>query len=323
MTKTDEQRVWETLEYLPVLFMEKIRGLAVQTILKQWTKQQNLALLSERLSLGGWHPCSSASDVNLRHTRRALLLAFEYNRLPLLKTLVSSMSMADTKQRFLKQCDLINPVIALGATTLAASFNYATESEKLWALGAGGEVRPRLNAGVAALWRVPSDRNERLRFEKWFGTFSGNRYDLVLRNFEIIRASTKGYRLYYRGDRLTNNSIERIPPHNEEMPIRKVVDSAGFYSPDEQRDSDPQNCHIFLGSPFWGPAVTWKGQEGVSTSRCAVLIHELTHCLCGTLDKLGTSKGYGSDNCKNYAARNSPDVLRNASNYQWYIDEFS
>jgi len=329
MAKDEELRLMETLARVPDL-VDGPRGEQIRSVLHQWLQRHtDHQGLSQALSFGGWHPFSSASEQALRHYRRALLMAYAYSGVQHVagkQDQVKGMDATKVKAEFLKLFGELGPPVGALAATLAASFNFATAGEKHWAIDACREVPGRLSRVVAALSSARQNTTEKTRFEKWFGRYTEQKLGLILRNFQMMLSCRKGIALYYRGNSLRFGNTEIVPPNLTPVDIGTVKD-AGYYSADKDRDNDPKFAHIFLGAAMFGDKVKTTGKVGVSTSRAAVIIHELSHYVCKTNDEKST-KGpggvmYGGKCCSEEAAANNQKVLTNASNYQWYSDEFS
>lgn len=124
--------------------------------------------------------------------------------------------------------------------------------------------------------------------------------------------------------------MEVMFPGEEPVAQYKSKDVAS-YAADPRRDADPLRVHLFIGSGgLLDGSVGQRGSvanPGARASRASVLVHELSHFLCRTNDEpaVGGDGGrmYGSRPCRERAAANDPKVLTNASNYQWYAEEFS
>lgn len=321
MDKNPQQRILDTLNCISRLFPQPQDGARIRAVLEKWLNTQNVNELSGRLSLRQGNRFSDDTARELRHARRALLMVYERYQVPASRTAaVRTMGLDTIREKLLEyfpRKDLFNSGMPR-ETSLASSFVYAREEHRNWAMLAGAEVIPRVTAALLGLSHVRTNRVERARFEKWFGKFTDAKYRIVLENLQKICRSPKGYRLYYRGQDLDGKiAMEGVPPYESSLVAIQSVPDAGFYSRDSRRDNDEKYCHIFLGKAFWGSQVKVNGQEGVAVSRCAVLVHELTHYLCGTVDFT-----YGSENCKQRAAEGRIEVINNASSYQWYIDEF-
>lgn len=324
MSKDAELRLSETLACVPVFAGNDDKAADIHAVLTEWVgKQENKEALSQQVSLGGWHPFASAADKAHRGAQRAVLLAHKRagGSIAKQKAAVQRMSLANLRTEMLRLFDAEVAAPNTGVASFAPSFDHASEAERDIVRKATAEVRARLSKAVDALSKARVVPAEKARFVTWFGPYSDAKLNTVLKNFNTMASNRKGYHYYYRGSDLPNRYEEVVLPGGVPMPQVKSSDVA-FYAKDSRRDADPLRIHLFIGSggllsgtvPQRGSVVPGSSKA----SRASVIIHELSHFLCQTRDEM-----YGSVKCREAAARNDPRVLVNASNFQWYAEEFS
>lgn len=324
MAKDDQLRLMETLAFVPDL-----AGAGHENILTDLTRWVNSISAAEKsqfsrlMSVGSWYSWGTDTERRLRMARRAVLMAHARfgADVEARKPTVVAYSFEEAKAAFLALFGRGRPVRRLGECVMSTSFErYAPEDEYNWCVEACSEVPRRLASAVHALAKVRNDKAERARYVRLFGAYTERDLATVLGNFHKMYSSGKTIRLYYRGNGVTQarRPTEAVPPHAAEVAIIEAPRDAGYYARDARRDADPQYIHIFIGSRMFGETVRVTSIPGQCASRAAVIIHEMSHYLCATEDHF-----YGSVQCLARAAAGSRQVLSNASNYQWYVDQFA
>ena len=325
MGKDAELRLEETVAAIPELVGGSV-GENIRAELHRWLQgRADRDKLSANLSFG-WTIMASADEKRLRHFRRAVLLARTYRGLEttIYKKSVTSMDLEKVTAAFLALFpDAGND--AFPECALGSSFQYAEQKDRERVRVACRDARTLLPMVLAHLSRVRQVADEKLKFEKWFGTFSELKLVQVLKNYQLISSCPKRFKLYYRGQRIKAHHTEIVPPTDEPGSIVPVSD-AGYYAKDTTRDSDPHFMHIFLGKGFFGDKTGLRSIPGQTASGAGVIIHEASHYVCGTLD-VPSSGGpggvmYGPTCCAAEASKNNPGVVKNADNYRLYADQF-
>jgi hypothetical protein len=325
MSKDAELRLEETVAAIPELVPGPI-GENIRSELHHWLMSQpDRNKLSADLSFG-WTFMAGADEKRLRHFRRALLLSRAYRKkeTATYKKTVASMDLDKVKAAFLTLFPDAGDN-AFPECGLAASFQYAEEKDLERVRAACRDARMLLPMVLAHLSRVRQVAEEKLKFEKWFGTYSDPKLLEVLKNYQLISSCPKRFKLYYRGPRLRGVCTEIVPPSESEVGISPVSD-AGYYAKDSARDSDPHFMHIFLGEGFFGTLVGPRSVPGQKASGAGVIIHEASHYVCQTEDarSAGGPSGimYGPTCCAAEALKNNPLCVKNADNYRLYADQF-
>jgi hypothetical protein len=325
MSKDAELRLEETVAAIPEL-VEGALGENIRAELHRWLMGRlDREKLSSDLSFG-WTIMASAAEKRLRHFRRALLLARAYRdrETANYKKTVTSMTLEKVRAEFLALFpDAAND--AFPECGLGTSFGFATPADIERVRMGCRDARLLLPMVLAHLSRVRQVADEKLKFEKWFGTYTEVKLVQVLKNYQMISSCPKRFKLYYRGARLEFGNKEQYPPNDQEVDISSV-DDAGYYAKDARRDADPHFMHIFLGKGYFGDKVAARSVPGQKASAAGVIIHEASHYVCDTddVDAAGGPGGvmYGPTTCKAEALKNNPLCIKNADSYRLYADQF-
>lgn len=129
-------------------------------------------------------------------------------------------------------------------------------------------------------------RKEQERFIKWFGDI--NYVDTVYKNIcDVI-------------ERFEDDNIELVKNDDKPKTFAFVYKNS-------------IKLEIHLCTLFWQT----KDAESKYDSGLGVILHELTHLVCGTNDYF-----YGKDKCLKNATEENSQCANNADSYEYYIEEF-
>lgn len=329
MSKDANLRLQEVIACVPKLIEDRTRAEQVMARLEEHvaTLQGNgRQALDKLLHFGGFHPRATDSDRQLRNLRRLLLLALDSAGPGAAKekSRVESLPAPAIATEFQALFNAVLPAMRPDEVTFASSFmRYAKDEERAAVQLGAQEMAPLLRRAVGKLTMVRSDRQARANFEHWFGAYTETKLATVLGNFNRMANTHKRLKLYYRGNNLTEKSMEAGYPGAPEVRIHPVSD-AGYYSPDARRDADPELVHIFVGAGFFSRLVAKDAVRGSLASRGGILLHELSHYLCRTNDEKSASGPggvmYAPTACEKEAKANNPRVVTNADSYRCYAD---
>jgi hypothetical protein len=234
---------------------------------------------------------------------------------------------------------------------LAPSFDRANSMEKQLAKGAfqkASELISRAWQGVQ-LAGPGTNLTARAGFVRFFGPFDQTRYNRVKQVLKTIHDALVGtdIQLYYRGSKVNGRAEDRP---NAVPGATAGVSNAYAYV---LVPSPGPGTHVFLGNAFFDGTKIDGGNDSVG----GVVIHELTHALCGTRDKKvpdtfvqdptsgkrnykydpvtntlvkvapGTGDyskvvAYGITQAMHLAANYSAKAVENADNYEYYCEQF-
>lgn len=179
-------------------------------------------------------------------------------------------------------------------------------------------------AYIACLAAIRGNNEEHeKRMIKWFGKrtkeqsrdwWSGVRYILGAIETHIL----KDINVYYRGDRSLIGKPDDYPNPGgdiEEIDVEGYAESGSFV-----QDNIVGLCEDFFAKRKNGVVqIQLKGRDCVG----GVLLHELSHNICGTEDhevEPGRS-AYGERDCKKLALNNPELAWYNADNIEYFIED--
>jgi hypothetical protein len=337
MSKDANLRLQEIIAAVPTLLgepaiqrtrVEQITSSLTDYVVKLSEQQRNS--LDQLLHFGGFHPLASDAERLLRNQRRALLLAESCKGRggsPARKAQVQQMALPQVKQEFKGLFNDIHQADRPAEVSVGTSFLYATQREYESVNQGAEHMRELLLRCQHRLSSVRSSSTAKAGFVEWFGPYTDAKLGVVLRNINIMVNNPKRLKLLYRGTNLPNlpqRATEAIFSGDEPVMIYPMIGDAGFYAENDRRDNDPIYTYLFIGPDLWDPQVQNRAIRGHCVSRGGVLVHELSHALCHTIDVPRgdgpSGKMYGLQTCRKAAAENDPKVLVNADSYRMYAD---
>lgn len=153
-------------------------------------------------------------------------------------------------------------------------------------------------------------------YETWFGTFDANRFSTVRDNIISVYDAlfVKGVLLYYRGDGATGPTD--CAAENGNISGENFF-GAAWKAADTPASLNKRCTHIFLGKAFFASGVYALDSAG------GVIIHELTHAICGTddVDYKG-EETYGTVLCKRLATERPDLAITNADSYEYLCENY-
>jgi hypothetical protein len=234
---------------------------------------------------------------------------------------------------------------------LAPSFDRANSMEKQLAKESFQKASELISRAWPRLQLASAGTNTKARsdFVRFFGPFDQARYDRVKEVLKKVHDTLVGddINLYYRGSKVTGRDDDRP----NAAPKAKADASTAFAY--VLVPSPGPGTHVFLGKAFFNGTQIEHGNDSIG----GVVIHELTHALCGTRDKKhpnsfvqDATKGkrnyrynaltntmvkvapgtgdyskrvaYGITLAKHLAANYPAKAVENADNYEYYCEQY-
>jgi len=207
-------------------------------------------------------------------------------------------------------------VPARGEIYLAPSFEHANSREREDVKKAFTRAKLLVEAAFRSLRQVPGDVSNTTIYTTWFGAYNAARWKTVWDNIRKIYDALcgKSVLLYYRGKTVTGPTdclaeTDDLTPCDYFGATWKPMNLPGTL--------DRAYTHIFLGKDFFTSGVYAGDATG------GVLIHELTHAICGTNDVVHNgSTTYGEDLCKQLATDRPDSAITNADSYEYLCENY-
>jgi hypothetical protein len=203
-----------------------------------------------------------------------------------------------------------------GDIYLAPSFEYSNSLARSQVPEAFGRAKKLIDVAYRGITQARSGGPNRTIYETWFGTYDANRFSTVFNNIRALYDALfgKSLLLYYRGNDVSGPSD--CPAETDALTPGGYFGAA--WKPQNLPSSlDPNYTYIFLGKAFFTSGVYAQDSTG------GVIIHELTHAICGTDDV--QYKGYttyGPDLCQQLAREKPQLAVHNADNYEYLCENY-
>lgn len=204
-----------------------------------------------------------------------------------------------------------------GGVYLAQSFEYSNSKQRNdvpIAVQRAQALISRAYSGIAQARTATSA--QRVIYERWFGAYSANRFAQVFNTVRDLYDALhlKPVVLYYRGPGAQGASD--CPAEGGDIAAEDFF-GAAWQPKHLPAQLDKRFTYIFLGSMFF--------KSGIydNDSIPGVIIHELSHSVCGTDDV--NYKGedtYGPDLCKRLANEKPDLAIYNADSYEYLCENF-
>jgi hypothetical protein len=208
---------------------------------------------------------------------------------------------------------------------LARSFENANSLERDQSMKAFGAARELINKTYLRLNQAKVAGDEQDTYEHWFGTYDGTRYQTVLDNIRDIYDALYGRPvvLYYRGASAAVGPSD-CPGDNDSSRPEDFFGATWNKKALEARYKKGLNkeyTHVFLGEEFYSTVTEFND------SMAGVVIHELSHAICGTEDVTividnKSYDAYGVDLCHRLASSRPEDAIKNADNYEFLCEAY-
>lgn len=162
---------------------------------------------------------------------------------------------------------------------------------------------------------------ERQIYERWFGVYDANRFSTVFNNIRALHdaLNSKPVVLYYRGDKVSGPTDCDAETGNLAPPAADKQYFGAAWKPQHlPPELDKKFTYIFLGELFFSTSSVFS-QDSIA----GVIIHELSHSICGTDDVI--YKGgptYGADACKVLATEKPQLAVHNADSYEYLCENY-
>ncbi len=198
---------------------------------------------------------------------------------------------------------------------LQPSFNQANSKEKRYAIDAIEAASKILGKTWPILSGVRRNPGFQAQFELYFGSpFDVGRYNTVKANIKRIYdvVCSQSLFLYYRVDKMAGRPDDTpgagggatIPALINGQPLSNIF--AYVLNP-----SPGPGTHVYLcGQFFEGTHLKDRHQDQIG----GVVIHELSHALCGTRDH-----AYGDADCRALPVH---QMVENADTYEYYCEQY-
>lgn len=342
MSKADLDRFTATLDNLT---SENIAGFTlgtrVKTAIAEWLRKNpgtTKLHLGGKIGLGGVRIFKDDATTNLRHLRRAVLLAYRTigggndAGMAAVKTRTQNFD----KQKLRAELESCLPPVGaampkvvkaeggFGTFEYAPSFCRANTREHHEGQEAFSKASLLLNkAWSQGLMRM-GDPTSVDRFERWFGPYGGSAdpsFVKVRDNLQKIHKALceRTVKLYYRGAKAQGGSDLPIA---EPWSVDGLIHPGSFFGaawPVQPAAFDQTKTHMLLGSAFFDTL-----RHGAD-STAGVIIHELSHAICQTKDEIHPGTGqtcYGHVVCQDIAQNHVALAINNADNYEFFCEEF-
>lgn len=204
-----------------------------------------------------------------------------------------------------------------GDIYLAQSFEYANSKQRVDVPKAFERAKLLVNSAYLGMAMAGNSTSpERAIYTKWFGAFDQGRLQRVKKIINDVHGALflKGVVLYYRGPGCQGPSDCAA----ETGDIAEEDFFGAAWTPANLPATlDKKFTYIFLGSSFF------ESGEYAQDSIAGVIIHELTHAICGTDDVVYKGvQTYGPALCDRLA-RERPDLaINNADTYEYLCENF-
>jgi len=240
---------------------------------------------------------------------------------------------------------------------LMPSFRHANSSNKENAKSTlAAATKTMMKAYLAATQGRQADGDERAKMVDWFGAFDDTRYGTVVTNLKSLTdvLGATPIRVYYRGSNIKGPSDK---PNEVGAAPKNTAFASAFRSAVVPAGYDRAFAHVTLGEKFFNYKAEQAGVDAGISARVAVfgavnpklsrpttafasttgkdsisgvLVHELSHHICDTLDidlpanhpTAPGKKCYGQVKCKWLATNVPADAIRNADSYEYYFEQF-
>lgn len=166
---------------------------------------------------------------------------------------------------------------------------------------------------IAVAKRGPGE--DRDTYVTWFGAFDQARITTVMNNLKTIYDALwlKPVVLYYRGNNVSGPSDCAAEPGN--LAPENFFGAA--WKPPAPATLDQRFTYIFLGKAFFTSGVYDNDSIG------GVIIHELTHAMCGTDDVVHNGQEtYGEALCQQLALDRPDLAIKNADSYEYLCENY-
>ena len=203
-----------------------------------------------------------------------------------------------------------------GEVYLGQSFEYSNSLARTQVPQAFKRARLLIDSAYRGISQARSPGPNRTIYETWFGTYDQNRFSTVFNNVKSLYDALflKAVVLYYRGDGVTGAS---------DCPVETDPMSPGSYFgaawPPKVLPSglDRKFTYIFLGRAFFTSGVYAQDSSG------GVIIHELSHAICGTDDVVYKGQQtYGQALCQQLALQKPDLAVHNADTYEYLCENY-
>lgn len=204
-----------------------------------------------------------------------------------------------------------------GKVYLGQSFEYANSKERDDTTKAFERARLLINSAYLGLAHATNAHSaERTIYTDWFGAYDANRLREVRRVVNAIHGALflKPVVLYFRGNKVTGPSD--CPAEVADLTPGGYF-GAAWKPQNLPNQLDEEYTYIFLGKAFF------KSGMYALDSIAGVIIHELSHSICGTDDvDFEGAKTYGVKRCKNLATKRPDLAVKNADCYEYLCEAY-
>jgi len=203
-----------------------------------------------------------------------------------------------------------------GEVYLGQSFEYSNSLARAEVPQAFKRAKLLIDATYRGICQARTGGTNRTIYTTWFGAFDQNRFATVFNNVKALYDALflKPIVLYYRGDGVQGAS---------DCPAETGTMSPGGYfgaawPPRVLPPSlDRRFTYVFLGRAFFTSGVYAQDSSG------GVIIHELSHAICGTDDVVYKgAQTYGPDLCKRLANEKPDLAVHNADSYEYLAENY-
>lgn len=209
----------------------------------------------------------------------------------------------------------LNP--AAGSVHLGQSFEHANSKERVDVPQAFKRAQALISRAFQGITQARlATTPQRAIYETWFGTWSQTRFATVFNTVKELHDALhlKPVVLYYRGKNAQGPTD--CPAEGGNIAGENFF-GAAWKPKDLPPELDRKFTYIFLGKAFF------KSGMYANDSIAGVIIHELSHSICGTDDV--NYKGedtYGPDLCKRLATEKPDLAVFNADSYEYLCENF-
>jgi hypothetical protein len=202
-----------------------------------------------------------------------------------------------------------------GEFYLSQSFEFSNSLARTEVPKALNRAKGMINQAYLGINTAKSGPNRTI-YERWFGAYDQARWQKVRDNIKDVYDALwlKPVILYFRGEGVSGPND--CPAEAGDLTPGSYFGAA--WKPQHLPSSlDSDYTYIFLGKAFFTADIYRQDSTG------GVIIHELTHAICGTDDVVYKGETtYGATLCRRLATERPALAINNADSYEYLCENY-